>query len=129
MSAPPRASRTSDHRIRLATAGRRVHVLDVLTDAAGRQVRGFALAQPPTASDAPTGLELQLLYPLASEHGSGSGQALLDAAIGDAPAHLWMAEGNARAERCYARNGFERDGARRSEPAWEDLVEVCMVRR
>ncbi|PRZ09346.1 ribosomal protein S18 acetylase RimI-like enzyme [Isoptericola sp. CG 20/1183] len=57
--------------------------------------------------------ELYLLYVLAAHHGTGSGQALLDAVLPpDAPAQLWVAEHNPRARRFYERNGFVPDGAR-----------------
>ena len=99
---------------------RTIHVLDV-----DGEVRGFSIAGQ---SDGPRDLELRLLYQLASEHGTGSGQALLDAAIGDRPAHLWVAELNPRAQAFYRRNGFEADGERKVEPLWENLAEIRMVR-
>ena len=61
-------------------------------------------------------------------HGSGTGQALLDAAVGDRPAFLWTAEDNPRAQAFYRRNGFIADGARKIEPEWENLAEIRMVR-
>jgi ribosomal protein S18 acetylase RimI-like enzyme len=94
-----------------------IHVLDV-----DGEVRGFSVAR------AHPELELRLLYQVASEHGSGSGQALLDAAIGDSPAFLWVAELNPRAQAFYRRNGFEPDGERKVTPQWENLVEIRMVR-
>lgn len=60
---------------------------------------------------APTDLELESLYVLASHYGSGVGKLLLDAAIVDHPAWLWVAEDNPRARAFYARNGFTADGA------------------
>jgi len=89
------------------------------------EVRGFSMAGH---GGGPRDLELRLLYQLASEHGTGSGQALLDAAIGDRPAHLWVAELNPRAQAFYRRNGFEPDGERKVEPLWENLAEIRMVR-
>lgn len=72
--------------------------------------------------------ELDMIYQLASMHGSGSGQALLDATIADAPAFLWTAELNPRAQAFYRRNGFEPDGAREVRADWESLVEIRLVR-
>jgi len=92
------------------------------------EVRGFATAGPPAAADAPRDLELGMIYQLASMHGSGSGQALLDATIGDAPAFLWTAELNPRAHAFYRRNGFVPDGTREVRADWENLVEIRMVR-
>ena len=92
------------------------------------QIRGFATSGPPAADDAPRETELAMIYQLASMHGSGSGQALLDAAIGDAPAFLWTAELNPRAHAFYERNGFVADGAREVRADWENLAEIRMVR-
>ncbi|MBN9239700.1 MAG: hypothetical protein BGO97_08375 [Micrococcales bacterium 70-64] len=92
------------------------------------EVRGFAASGPPAEDDAPRDLELAMIYQLASMHGSGSGQALLDAVVGDSPAYLWTAELNPRAHAFYRRNGFIADGARKVAEQWEDLAEIRMVR-
>lgn len=89
-------------------------------------VIGFAASRP--LVEGPAGLELVSLYLRAEHHGSGLGQALLDAAIGDRPAVLWVAEQNPRARRFYARNGFTADGARQVLDGWEGLVEVRLLR-
>lgn len=94
----------------------------------GGEVRGYSSAGLPRSEEKPRDLELYMLYQLASEHGSGSGQALLDAALGDAPAFLWVAELNPRAIAFYRRNGFEPDGAREVAPQWEGMAEIRMVR-
>lgn len=91
-------------------------------------VQGFAIAGPPTLDDPPRDLELGLIYQLPSLHGSGSGQALLDAVVADRPAYLWTAEDNPRANAFYRRNGFEPDGLRKLEPDWENLAEIRLVR-
>lgn len=91
-------------------------------------VVGFAWTAPSCDKPRVRGLELVGLYLLAAHHGAGLGQALLDSAIGDQPASLWMAEDNPRARAFYVRNGFTPDGARKVEPAWEDLTEVRLVR-
>ena len=57
--------------------------------------------------------ELYSLYMLAVHHGTGAGQALLDAVLPPGmPAYLWVAEDNPRARRFYERNGFVPDGVR-----------------
>jgi GNAT superfamily N-acetyltransferase len=99
----------------------------VVVEAEG-EVRGFATSGPPAEDDAPRDLELGMIYQLASMHGSGSGQALLDAAIGTESAFLWTAELNPRAQAFYSRNGFAADGARRVAPSWENLAEIRMLR-
>lgn len=100
-----------------------VHVAEV-----DGEVRGFSFARVTRAPDAPRPLVLGLIYQLESLHGSGSGQALLDAAVGNQPAFLWVAELNPRARRFYERNGFVLDGERKVAPQWDDLVELRMVR-
>ena len=93
-------------------------------------VRGFAIAGPPRPGEQnpPRDWQLPLIYQDAAMHGTGSGQALLDAAIGDRPTVLWVAEDNPRAIAFYRRNGFTPDGERTTDPRWEDLAEIRMVR-
>jgi GNAT superfamily N-acetyltransferase len=75
------------------------------------------------------GRQLYLLYVLGAHHGTGVGQALLDAAVPPGTgAQLWVAEANARARRFYERNGFVMEGARVVDASTADLAEVRMVR-
>ncbi|QUY63225.1 GNAT family N-acetyltransferase [Gulosibacter molinativorax] len=69
---------------------------------------GLALARA-TPEDAPRPLELKLCYTFAASHGSGLSHALIEAAIGDRPAWLWMLHGNDRAEAFYRKHGFHRE--------------------
>lgn len=69
-------------------------------------VIGFASTSVSTADDRPRDLVLEALYVLAEHHGTGVGQRLLEASIGDAPASLFVADDNPRATRFYERNGF-----------------------
>lgn len=95
----------------------------------GDEVVGFASAGPPIVDgESPVGLQLYAIYLLAVHHGTGTAQRLLDAAIGDRPAFLWVAEDNPRAHSFYRRNGFRPDGPRMVEPDFEDMAEVRMVR-
>ena len=87
---------------------------------------GFALAGP--GLDGEDQLQLYSLYSLAQCHGSGIGQALLDAVLGDEPAVLWVAQGNARATAFYRRNGFEFDGAQKTDPQLPQMIELRMLR-
>ncbi len=77
-------------------------------DGRGRAV-GIASSGPGRDDDRPD-FELHHIYTLASTHGCGLGQQLLDAAIGDSLAYLWILNDNPRAERFYVRNGFVPDG-------------------
>ena len=92
------------------------------------EVVGLAQAVPSRDDPPVRPLELTTLYLRAAQHGSGLGQALLDAAIGDRPASLWVAEANPRARRFYERNGFRPDGTRAVVAAWEGIAEVRLVR-
>lgn len=76
---------------------------------------GLALArETPQALESPQpgpprDLELKLCYTLQISHGSGLSHALINAAIGDRPAWLWMLDGNDRAEAFYGKHGFHRE--------------------
>jgi GNAT superfamily N-acetyltransferase len=93
------------------------------------RIVGFALAGPARDEHPPRDLQLYAINVLASAHGTGTGQALLDAAVGDAPACLWAADDNPRAEAFYRRNGFARDGGvERQTFQGAEMVTVRMVR-
>lgn len=95
-----------------------------VAEAAGKLI-GFAGAMPSKDREAVRDLHLRMLYVLADFHGTGAGQQLLDAVIGDSPALLWVAEDNLRARRFYERNGFAADGA---QEEMMGLIAVRMVR-
>ncbi len=85
---------------------------------------GRAIGEWPAVRDH----ELWLLYVLAAHHGTGVGQALLDAVVPPgSPAQLWVLEDNPRARRFYERNGFLPDGARHVDERL-GLAEVRHVR-
>ncbi|SMY11724.1 GNAT family N-acetyltransferase [Brevibacterium jeotgali] len=90
-------------------------------------VIGFSIHGPARDADR-TGTELYALYVLQEHYGSGAGQGLLDSAIGDSPACLWVAAENPRAIRFYEKNGFRSDGMRRTDADVEGLEEIRMVR-
>ena len=96
----------------------------------GRMV-GIALAEAagPVGTHAPVrDRHLYMLYVLASHHGTGVGQTLLDAVLPPGtPAQLWVAEENPRARRFYERNGFLPDGARHVDEA-SGIPSVRLVR-
>jgi ribosomal protein S18 acetylase RimI-like enzyme len=72
--------------------------------------------------------QLYALYVLSSCYGHGVGQALLDQALGERPAQLWVAKDNARARRFYEKNGFTADGTEHVDQDLDGLVEIRMVR-
>ncbi|AJW79255.1 GNAT family N-acetyltransferase [Clavibacter michiganensis] len=95
----------------------------------GDRIVGFALAGPARDEDPPRPFQLYAINVVASAHGTGAGQALFDAAVGDSPAYLWAADDNPRAEAFYRRNGFARDGGvSRQMYQGAEMVTVRMVR-
>jgi GNAT superfamily N-acetyltransferase len=76
----------------------------------GGEVMGVAYAGIGRDDDAPTPLEVRAIYLRAAAQGSGVADALLQMAIGEAPAYLWVLSGNMRALSFYRRHGFEPDG-------------------
>lgn len=83
---------------------------------------------------------LYMLYVLRSHHGTGAGQALLDATLGAGTGSgagtgpdskrvsLWVAKQNPRAIAFYLRNGFRFDGAEKQDPGAPAITDVRMVR-
>jgi GNAT superfamily N-acetyltransferase len=95
----------------------------------GDRIVGFALAGPARDEHPPRDLQLYAINVVAPAHGTGAGQALLDAAVGDAPAYFWAADDNPRAEAFYRRNGFARDGGvERQTFQGAEMVTLRMVR-
>ncbi|MFD4328087.1 GNAT family N-acetyltransferase [Nocardioides sp. NPDC058538] len=97
----------------------------------GDRIVGFVTALPAWRQhdiDDSRHLQLGALYVLADQHGTGIGQALLDAAISPGtPAQLYVAKGNDRAMRFYTRNDFAPDGVEVVDDRF-DLTELRMVR-
>ncbi|WP_439564842.1 GNAT family N-acetyltransferase [Microcella sp.] len=92
---------------------------------------GFAWSGP-TLEDAlgvPTERSLYAIYVLASHHGQGIGQRLLDAVIGDGPATLWVARDNPRAHRFYEKNRFIADGVEKPDERVPTFWEMRLVRQ
>ncbi|UDM12794.1 GNAT family N-acetyltransferase [Clavibacter michiganensis subsp. michiganensis] len=93
------------------------------------RIVGFALAGPARDEDPPRPFQLYAIDVVASAHGTGAGQALFDAAVGDSPAYLWAADDNPRAAAFYRRNGFARDGGvERQTYQGAEMITVRMVR-
>ena len=91
---------------------------------------GVANAQPARDDDAPEPLELTMIYLLDVAKGSGIADRLLQMAIGDAPAYLWVLEDNPRAQAFYRKHGFAADGASKLLPSDAGgAAEIRMVRR
>ena len=71
--------------------------------------------------------QLNVLYVLASAHGTGAGVGLLEAVIFQSEAvALWVADPNPRAQAFYRKHGFVPDGSFTDEYG---IKEIRMVRR
>mgnify|MGYP003115530968 FL=1 len=95
------------------------------------RIIGFAFLGPslgPEGQELPRDRQLFSIYVTAEHHGTGVGQALLDATAGDGPAMLWVARENLRAVAFYLRNGFEFDGAEQTDPGAPEIIDARMVR-
>ena len=93
------------------------------------RIIGFSGAGASHDDDEPRPLELYSIYVLAKAYGTGVGQALLDTALGDSPASLWVAADNPRAQAFYRRNGFVPDGTSKLAPfILDEIEELRMVR-
>jgi ribosomal protein S18 acetylase RimI-like enzyme len=109
-----------------ARASRQVMWSGRLSEEAGRERVRVARRQgriPPVRDE-----QLYALYVVSSAYGHGAGQALLDQALGERPAQLWVAKNNGRARRFYEKNGFTADGTEQVDPDLDGLVEIRMVR-
>ncbi|MBZ4487143.1 GNAT family N-acetyltransferase [Microbacterium sp. cx-55] len=96
-----------------------------------RSVIGFALVGPAQNVDGdepPRDRQLYAIYVSAAHYGTGAGQALLDEALGEAPATLWVAKENPRAIAFYLRNGFRFDGVEQTDPHAPLITDARMVR-
>ena len=94
----------------------------------GDVIIGFARARPTPEPGLDIALHLSAINVRRAYWGSGVGQRLLDAAIGDHDASLWVFRDNARARAFYVRNGFAPDGVEQVEDFFGGLVEIRMIR-
>ena len=92
----------------------------------GDQTVGLATAGPNRDDDLHV-MELYACYTRAAYWGSGLGARLLNAAIGDATASLWVLRDNPRARAFYRKHGFTEDGSSKTEPHF-GIDEIRMVR-
>lgn len=82
-----------------------------------------------------SGAELSALHVDPDVWRNGVGRTLIEraradlAAAGVAEAHLWVLDGNARAQRFYERDGWTTDQLRRSDTVWGVVVDELEYRR
>lgn len=91
------------------------------------EVIGIAIAGPTREQHSLTDLELYAIYVRQGHQGSGVSDDLLDAALGDRPACLWVYRDNPRASAFYVHHDFIPDGEERLDS--EGILEIRMVRR
>jgi ribosomal protein S18 acetylase RimI-like enzyme len=90
-------------------------------------IAGMATSGPPRDDDPPEPFELYAINVLQRAHGTGLANDLLEHAIGDRPAYLWVLDGNDRAMAFYRRHRFSDEGGRKPEPE-TGVVEIRMSR-
>ena len=93
----------------------------------GEVVVGLATAGPSGSAPPLPPTELRSLYVARSHQGKGLGSQLLDAALADKPASLWVFEGNAAARSFYEGQGWRPNGERRADPAVR-IPELRLIR-
>lgn len=91
------------------------------------EVVGIAIAGPSRDDDAPTQRELYAIYVREAHQGTGLADDLLQAALGDGPASLWVYRDNPRASAFYVHHDFIPDGEERTDSV--GILEIRMVRR
>jgi ribosomal protein S18 acetylase RimI-like enzyme len=103
--------------------------LTVILAADGDQVVGFATAGPASEPGLDVALHLYAINVRRVYWGSGLGQRLLDAVLGNRDAFLWVFRDNPRARAFYVRNRFVPDGVEQTEDFFGGAIEIRMVRR
>jgi ribosomal protein S18 acetylase RimI-like enzyme len=122
------ASRSADGwRRTIAQAENEAAGLRIFVAALDSEIVGFASSGTPRDEDPVRPLQLFVLNVVASQYGTGLGQRLLETAVAQEPAYLWVAEGNLRAQRFYEKNGFSLDDAFQDDERLS-IRELRMVR-
>ena len=91
------------------------------------RIVGFCSVGAARDEDAPSGQELTSMNVLAEFHGSGVGRQLVETALGERAAYLWVVRQNARAIAFYRKLAFAPDGGTKHD-ADLDCDEIRMVR-
>lgn len=97
----------------------------------GGELAGFSTCGESRDPDAGSDVgELRTLFVAAVRWRRGVGRALMAAALADlrergyAEATVWSFAANERANAFYEAQGFERDGAERTEDTWADIPQI-----
>ena len=87
---------------------------------------GIAMSGPPLDAGPKWTRQLYVLYVYVADHGTGVGQALLEAVVDpEESVALWVADPNPRAQGFYRKHGFVTDGTTQVEGG---VLEIRMVR-
>jgi len=122
-TAQMRAERWRD---RLARGRRRAWLAFTPNELVGVASTSATADDRPDRPDLPP-LELSSIYVDRTVLGRGVAQMLLDATIGDRPAHLWVFTANVRAQRFYIKQGFVASNETQLDPD-TGVMEVRWVR-
>ena len=101
----------------------------------GGAIVGFATTGPATGDETPEAGELLAIHVDPDRWGCGVGRALIAAARarlirdGRVEAVVWILDGNERAARFYAADGWRLDGGRRVDRVWGVEVSELRYRR
>lgn len=93
------------------------------------RIVGFAHSEHNLDESSPSDEELKMIYVLVIAQGTGAGQALIDSALGEAAASVWVLEHNPRARAFYAKNRFTHDGTMRVMDFDPNIRELRLIRR
>lgn len=96
----------------------------VVADVDGTLI-GFAHTGTPFETTPARPVQLHSLYLAHSWQGHGIGTRLMDHALDQRPAQLWVASANTQAQAFYIKHGFEPDGLAQSDGP---LTEIRLVR-
>lgn len=101
----------------------------------GNTILGFITVAQARDSDVQSSGEVCALYVDPEWWGQRIGSALIERGrsylreLGFSDAILWVLVGNARAERFYSRDGWRRDGPRRTAVMWGVAVDASRYRQ
>jgi ribosomal protein S18 acetylase RimI-like enzyme len=91
-------------------------------------IAGFITLGDSRDADRPGETELAWIYFDPRNFGSGLATELVEDALGDRPAYVWVAEKNRRAYAFYRKLGFTPDGTRRDTDTLFDQAEIRLAR-
>lgn len=98
-------------------------------DATTDDLVGWVTVGHPRDANPPAPEELWVLNVERRHQGTGLATVMLDEALGDRAAYLWVVEGNERAIAFYRRHGFQLDGTRQAQDEGNEDLRMVRARR